>query len=176
MLRAKPLHFGSTFCVKLGHMKVRSVQLPPQLKPFHRPVPPKQTTNHSSTNASLDHTTSQPLKTRDLVETGSVKTQKTRGSNAGVHVGGVKDAREESWRDEKSEPESTPEPVPEPEPAPRAPRTKGKRVIIEDSDDEPVDGDKVNSDDNVDTSMGRLFDDMVPEQLPVRCRSRAPKG
>ena len=113
------------------------------------------------------------MKTPSLVETASVKTQETRGSNAGVHVGGVKDAREQSWRDEESEPEPTPEPVPVPEPAPRAPRTKGKRVIIEDSDDEPVDG-KVNSDDDVDTSMGRLLDDVVPEQLPVRCRSRAP--
>ena len=37
-----------------------------------------------------------------------------------------------------------------------------------------MDGDNTNSDDNVDTSVGRLIDDMVPEQLPVQCRFRAP--
>ena len=42
----------------------------------------------------------------------------------------MKDAREEAWRDEESEPTPTPTSEPEPEPAPRVPRTKEKSVII----------------------------------------------
>ena len=88
-----------------GETETRQRPAPTTTQAIPPPRPPTQTTNNGPTNASLDHTTSQPVKTPSLVETASVKTQETRGSNAGVHVGGVKDAREQSWRDEESEPE-----------------------------------------------------------------------